>query len=172
MDESHFWKFLEDSIHDIATKDKAKLDDIATGLMSRLEQLEAPEVREFGAEYEKRMQALYRWDLWAIATIIHGGCSDDGFEDFRNWIIFQGKDFYLKSKEHPAYIAEITEEGKRCKFEPYIYFQIRKLYESKSGLRYEGSLNGSEDPVGKKWTNYNDLWDLYPDICEKFSCPE
>ena len=37
---------------------------------------------------------LYRWDVWAAAYLIGGGCSDDAFIDFRAGIIAQGRDWY------------------------------------------------------------------------------
>ena len=36
---------------------------------------------------------LYRWDMWAAAYLIGGGCSDDGFIDFRAGLIAQGLDW-------------------------------------------------------------------------------
>lgn len=37
---------------------------------------------------------LYRYDLWAAAYLIGGGCSDDSFTDFRAGLIGQGCDWY------------------------------------------------------------------------------
>ena len=42
-------------------------------------------------------RSLYRYDLWAAACLIGGGCSDDGFIDFRAWLIAQGHDWYQKA---------------------------------------------------------------------------
>ena len=32
---------------------------------------------------------------------MNGGCSDDGFQYFRNWIISRGKEVYYAAKENP-----------------------------------------------------------------------
>src|SRR5260370_42645139 len=48
----------------------------------------------------------YRWDLWAVAYIIGGGCSNDGFLDFRAWLVGQGEEFYRKCIASPELVAE------------------------------------------------------------------
>ena len=37
------------------------------------------------------MDDSYRWDLWGAAYLANGGCSDDGFDYFRGWLIGQGR---------------------------------------------------------------------------------
>jgi Protein of unknown function (DUF4240) len=37
------------------------------------------------------MDVLYTWDLWGVAYILNGGCSDDGFEYFRAWVLSRGR---------------------------------------------------------------------------------
>jgi len=49
--------------------------------------------------------ALYRYDLWAAAYLIGGGCSDDGFIDFRAGLIAQGRDWYQKAAASPDSLA-------------------------------------------------------------------
>lgn len=41
--------------------------------------------------------AIYTWNLWAAAYTIQGGCSDDGFTDFRGWLISRGESVYNKA---------------------------------------------------------------------------
>jgi hypothetical protein len=50
--------------------------------------------------------ALYRYDLWAAAYLIGGGCSDDGFIDFRAGLIAQGRDWYHKAAASPDSLAD------------------------------------------------------------------
>ena len=45
----------------------------------------------FNVLFDEALDALYTWDLWAVAYIVHGGCSDDAFEYFRSWVISQGQ---------------------------------------------------------------------------------
>ena len=43
-----------------------------------------------------------KYGLWTAAIFIKEyGCSDDGFMDFRAWLIAQGKDIYMAALENP-----------------------------------------------------------------------
>ena len=35
--------------------------------------------------------------MWAVAYIVLGGCSDDGFDYFRFWLVARGKEVYMKA---------------------------------------------------------------------------
>jgi len=50
--------------------------------------------------------ALYRWDVPAAAYLIGGGCSDDGFIDFRAGLTAQGRDWYEKLAASPDSLAD------------------------------------------------------------------
>ncbi|MEM0947908.1 MAG: DUF4240 domain-containing protein [Pseudomonadota bacterium] len=41
-----------------------------------------------------RLSDAYRNDIWALAYLLQDGCSDDAFEDFRNWMILQGRTMF------------------------------------------------------------------------------
>ena len=41
----------------------------------------------FEAAFRRYLNEAYTWDLWGAADVIHGGCSDDGFEYFRRWLV-------------------------------------------------------------------------------------
>jgi hypothetical protein len=49
----------------------------------------------------------YRADLWAAAYIINGGCSDDGFDYFRGWLIAQGQAVYEQVLADPDSLAAV-----------------------------------------------------------------
>lgn len=43
----------------------------------------------------------YTHEVWAAVYIMNGGCSDDCFSYFRNWLIFQGKQVFMKALKDP-----------------------------------------------------------------------
>jgi hypothetical protein len=49
----------------------------------------------------------YRAPLWAAAYVINGGCSDDGFEYFRGWLVLQGRDVYERIVADPEALADL-----------------------------------------------------------------
>lgn len=53
----------------------------------------------------------YRSDLWAAAYIIKGGCSDDGFDYFRGWLIAQGKDVFYNALKNADSLTRIVKTG-------------------------------------------------------------
>ena len=62
-----------------------------------------------------------RYGLWDAASIIKEyGCGDDGFLDFRSWLIAQGKEVYLAALKDPDSLAEVEPYGD-CRFERLAY---------------------------------------------------
>ncbi|MFF2960732.1 DUF4240 domain-containing protein [Streptomyces sp. NPDC057963] len=55
------------------------------------------------------MAASYRAPLWAAAYTINGGCSDDGFDYFRGWLIAQGREVFERVVADPDTLAELPE---------------------------------------------------------------
>lgn len=69
------------------------------------------------------MDLADKYGLWNAATLIHeDGCYSDGFEDFRAWLIFQGKATYLAALKDPDSLADVpacAEEDCRFADLPY-----------------------------------------------------
>ena len=66
----------------------------------RLAEIDAAEIVEFGAIFNEYSSGAYTWELWAAAYLIGGGCSDDGFLDFRGWLISKEK-VYERTLQDP-----------------------------------------------------------------------
>ena len=49
---------------------------------------------------------MYRWDVWAAAYLIGGGCSDDSFLDFGAGVIALGRDWYARVLASPHALAD------------------------------------------------------------------
>jgi Protein of unknown function (DUF4240) len=77
--------------------------DRATALLSALP-------REEIVAAERVLSGLladsYQILLWAAAYLINGGCSDDGFEYFRCWLIAQGRHVFERSLADPDALAD------------------------------------------------------------------
>lgn len=63
------------------------------------------EILQYQERFDEVHLAVYRWDLWAAAYLIGGGCSDDSFIDFRAGLITQGRDWYDKAAATPDSLA-------------------------------------------------------------------
>ncbi|MEV6954143.1 DUF4240 domain-containing protein [Streptomyces sp. NPDC051183] len=111
MDKQTFWKLIETARAEAAEEDVA----------ARAAQLLAgrPEA-EIAAAQQVLWDLLaesYRAPLWAAAYVINGGCSDDGFDYFRGWLLTQGEEAFAAAladpdslADHPA-VREAAEEG-------------------------------------------------------------
>ncbi|HHQ6600568.1 TPA: DUF4240 domain-containing protein [Serratia fonticola] len=75
-------------------------------LDSALRQLSPEELIAFKKRFTELHNQAYRWDLWAAAYIMGGGCSDDGFMDFRDWLISRGQSVYEAALINPDTLAE------------------------------------------------------------------
>jgi uncharacterized protein DUF4240 len=110
MNTEQFWKVIEVSS---AMTQEEQLEKFKRELQC----LTAGELTEFERHFVERKFAAYGWDLWVVAWLCEGGmCSDDGFADFRSWLISRGRAVYeagladadalvdeLRQAEHPEF---------------------------------------------------------------------
>ena len=87
-----------------------------------------------------------RYGLWDAANIMMEWCSDDGFIDFRAWLIAQGKEVYLSALKDPDTLADIEPYGNCC-FESLSYVGDDAYRQLTGQNAYENA-----DPAArKKW---------------------
>ena len=84
MDEDLFWEVIGTPGTDGIA---AQIDT----LPARLAQFKAPAIKAFDTLLHQMDARAYRSDIWALAYLLRGGCSDDAFAGFRCWLILQGR---------------------------------------------------------------------------------
>jgi hypothetical protein len=105
MSERKFWQLVDAARASAAVP--ADADSVGRRARELLEAMPVDEVAELArAEWELRARS-YRVDLWAAAYLINGGCSDDGFEYFRGWLMAQGRDVFERAVADPDTLAEV-----------------------------------------------------------------
>jgi hypothetical protein len=69
------------------------------------------------------------------AYVVHGGCSDDGFEYFRRWLISRGRDVYEPALADPDNLAQLeVRPGTDGVWEfELIYYVAQQVFEEKGG---------------------------------------
>jgi hypothetical protein len=163
MNEELFWKLIKQS--------KRGTDDCeeqAVKLTALLTKLEPKEIIAFERLLKKRRNEAYRWDLWAVAYIINGGCSDDGFEYFRGWLIAQGKEYFEASLQNAEHAAKRVQEGDEAECEAILYV-AQEAYNDKTGTEMPAlKIATPKKPKGKGWKD-DDLEKLYPKLWKRFS---
>jgi Protein of unknown function (DUF4240) len=102
MDTAHFWQLIEDAR--TAAGDDEEIASRVTALLAT-----RPPAEIVAAEqtFWDLMAGSYRAPLWAAAYLINGGCSDDGFDYFRGWLISQGREVYERVVADPDTLADL-----------------------------------------------------------------
>lgn len=107
LDENEFWEIVNSSV-----KDKTSEASQISYLVKEIEKLIPKEMVGFRLRTDKLLYDTYSSEMWCAGYILNGGCSDDGFEYFRNWVISCGKEVYYDAKENPDNLISQIEEGK------------------------------------------------------------
>jgi hypothetical protein len=146
-------------------------------LRNELRQLTLDEIVTFQVMFRRYLNEAYTWNLWGAAYVIHGGCSDDGFEYFRRWLVSRGRDAYegaLADADSLAHLdAEPGPDGV-WEFEE-IYYAAAEVFEEKGGegdvrdySEPEAGLGGPE-PSGKPFEeDMEHLAKRYPKLWQRF----
>lgn len=153
-------------------------------LTERLTALGPQQAQDFHDILHGYKHLAYKYGLWTAATLMCGnGCSDDGFMDFRAWLIAQGKEVYLAALADPDSLADVEPYG-GCQFESFSYVASEVLNTLTGGDAYD-----SMDPDGfdalvlelAKGIQYGEgigypyEWDElerhFPRLCEKYLEP-
>jgi hypothetical protein len=120
LDEDIFW-----SIIDLSLKENNSTEDQELFLIGEVEKLTPKEMIGFRLRTDKLLYDSYTSDLWCAAYIMEGGCSDDGFEYFRCWLISRGKDTFYKALDNPDSLIDLVREGQELyEFEGFWYIAI------------------------------------------------
>src|SRR3990172_3616136 len=101
MDEDSFWSIIEKSkaaSGNNYTKQIKSLENVLLGL-------EEFEIEKFNKTFTAIMAGYYDWKLWGASYVINGGCSDDCFEYFRQYLIAHGKEKFYSTLKEPESCA-------------------------------------------------------------------
>jgi hypothetical protein len=139
----------------------------AKALTERLATLPTGEILDFDHWWDLLHREADDWTLWGAAYLMNGGCSDDGFHYFRDWLLLQGRDFYRAAVADPDSLANIADPNRDerlgCECRPgwYAWFQNTKTAQDEAG--YNALLAALEarhpsKPSGRGW---GEQWDFH-----------
>ncbi|WP_218920549.1 DUF4240 domain-containing protein [Lentzea guizhouensis] len=103
MTPTAFWQLIADAR--AAVDDPSDCCAVVTATTARLAALPPAEIMSAQQVFWDLMAFSYSGDLWAAAYVINGGCSDDGFEYFRGWLLTQGEAAYTAAVTTPDTLA-------------------------------------------------------------------
>lgn len=102
MPADRFWQIIER-----AAKADHDPDAHTEALRAVLRELSVDEIIAFEVAFRDYLNKAYTWDLWGAAYVIHGGCSHDGFEYFRRWLVTRGREAYEAALADPDSLGEL-----------------------------------------------------------------
>jgi len=164
MDETAFWALMDAS----NAESKEQQADQAEILQKKLQTLPAEEIIAFDRTFTTLFFNAYRWDLWAAAYIIEGGCSEDGFMDFRAGLMGLGRETYYAALNDPNSLALQPVTGVDFSNEQLLS-AADKAYEAVTGEEQmpEHGLDHPREPVGERWDEVT-VAEKYPQLATKF----
>ena len=79
-------------------------------LMEQLMDLGPEQARRFDDFAHAYSSLADQYGLWTAASVMErGGCTDDGFLDFRGWLIAQGREVYMAALADPDSLADAAD---------------------------------------------------------------
>lgn len=160
-DPDRFWSLIN-SVADVS------FDDRAEALQTELKSLDPDGLIAFDADYRRALAQAYRWDLWAAAYVINGGCSDDGFDYFCDWLISKGRDAFETAVADPSSLITVVREigdDEDADFEEFRY-AVQDVYEEKTGdMMPLLDMGARGEPAGEPWDE-DDVEAMFPQLAE------
>ena len=176
INKESFW----DLIHEAKNACGQDMDAMLAYLKDRLVSMGPTQTQNFHDIIHAYEDLADKFGLWDAAGIMKEyGCSDDGFIDFRAWLIAQGREVYFAALADPDSLADVVPYGDCC-FEQlsyvgdYAYEQLtgKSAYDQTDWSAYEALLMKLEqDIVYKDGIEFPregaDLKKYLPRLCAK-----
>jgi hypothetical protein len=131
MNHTTFWQLIDQA----RAESRGDRERLVRTLEFLLQALPQREIVAFERIYDEYRFRAYRSELWAAAGLLNGGCSDDGFEYFRGWLIAQGERVYEEALRDPDSLAAFADPNRDdYELEAMLYAPGR-AYEARTGRK-------------------------------------
>jgi hypothetical protein len=115
------------------------------------------EIVAWARHFDKVMVASGKEDLWAAAYLINGGCSEEGFDNFRGWLIAHGREVVARSVQSPDALADLP--AIRSAADSGAVFEAEEVLSIAAEAYTQAT--GSELPAGETPATRPDAADLW-----------
>ena len=129
MTREEFWAIINSTLEAKDRKEQLEL------IRKELLKLSDAELVAYNNIFTELTDELYGWPLWGAGRIMLGFCSDDGFTDFRRWVVSKGQSAYENALNNPDSLAEVITQRdiyEGASFEEFGYIANR-IYEERTG---------------------------------------
>lgn len=170
MNEDQFWAIVQKAV-DEAGDDE---DEYLEVVMHELSKLSLKEMVGFRLRTDKLLYDSYTSEMWCAGYLMNGGCSDDGFEYFRLWVISRGRKVYEAALANPDnlidYIAEDSDMD-FFEFELFWYAAIYAFEEATDADLYDYIDDDNFTTREGNYPNFEFNWDEEDPESMKKLCP-
>lgn len=106
MNVPHITEVNKDTFWTLIDQAKEHLGGSSEWLLEQLVSMGPEQAKKYDTIARVYMDAAYQYGLWTAASVMErNGCSDDGFIDFRAWLVGQGREVYLAALKDPDSLA-------------------------------------------------------------------
>ena len=176
MDEEQFWAIVQTAI-DEAGNDEDEYLEVAKRELSKLS---LKEMIGFRLRTDKLLYDSYTSEMWCAGYLMNGGCSDDGFEYFRLWVISRGRKAYEAAMANPDNLIDYIgddDEMDFFEFELFWYVALEAFEEAVDAELYDYVDDDNFKTCEGNYPNFEFNWEedepesmqkLCPRLFEKF----
>ena len=102
MDETLFWQIIEEA----GSPDQYSPEEQCDQISDRLASLSKADLIAFENVRQDLLAKAYTWPMLKACFIVLSYVSDDVFEDFRLWVMLNGKTRFFETIENPDVMAD------------------------------------------------------------------
>ena len=176
MDEEQFWAIVQTAV-DEAGNDE---DEYLEVVKRELSKLSLKEMIGFRLRTDKLLYDSYTSEMWCAGYLMNGGCSDDGFEYFRLWVISRGRKVYEAAMANPDNLIDYIgddDEMDFFEFESFWYVALEAFEEAVDAELYDYIDDENFKTSEGNYPNFEFNWEeddpesmqkLCPRLFEKF----
>jgi hypothetical protein len=163
MDREQYWALIDQT----RARSGGDPDAHEAALRAAVAELTPDEITDFERHTTELLDQSFRSRLWGAAYLINGGCSDDGFDYFRGWLIAQGRATYEAALANPDSLADFPGIGDHPVELEGLWYMARAAYEAKTGVAMPDDLGAkrewpNEGDVGFDFDDDDAMRDAYP----------
>lgn len=160
MTRDGFWELVDRLIK----KTRGNLEQFEIVLNAHLKSLSPEEIQDFARHYDELQNEVNTWGILEVAHIIGCGESDDGYLDFRRWIVLQGKTAFHNIIRDPDYLGTYDRKSDPveqwyCEYDPgWVYEEAtgRELKRIAVTVSSDAETEAGNQPEPEK--RYPKLW--------------
>ena len=162
MEEDDFWKLIDKS-RSISNNDyQTQISSLKTILLT----LEPGDIEKFDNTFTALLAASYDYKVWGASYVINGGCSDDCFDYFRQYLIGHGKEKFYQTIKDPESCASWIKSEEEDNWEG-LQSPAMEAFKQKTGKNIPKTYQPKFELKGKPFDEET-VTKQYPKLAKKF----